>query len=85
MRCVGPGAQAGVSSVTIEQPDKTGIGHECSHGGELGGIVIPPVTSGAAKGGQSRRGGQARPAEGEDASAGSQSLLEGLYVVMRRH
>lgn len=85
MACVGVGAETQVSPVTIKEPDKARINGEGSHGGELGGIVISPVASDAAEGGQSGRGGKAGPTEGEDAAAGTEDLVKGLYIVVRRH
>lgn len=74
-----------MSSVSVEQPHQTRVGPEGAHGGERGGIVVPPESAGAAEGWQAGGGGEAGPTEGEDAARGAEGGVEGLNVVVRGH
>lgn len=72
-------------AIGVEQPDHARVRPEGPHGGQAGGIVVAPISAGAAEGGQTGRGRETGPTEGEHPAAGPKRLVESLDVVVRGH
>lgn len=72
-------------AVGVEEPNHARVGPEGPHGGQAGGIVVAPISAGAAEGGQAGRGRETGPTEGEYPAAGPKRLVEGLDVVVSSH
>lgn len=74
-----------MAAVPVKHPDEARVPAKGGRRGEGGGVVVPPEAAGAAKGGQAGRGREPGAAEGEDAPAGAEDLVEGVHVGAGRH
>jgi predicted dinucleotide-binding enzyme len=74
-----------MTSVGVEQPNKTRVILESIQSSERRSIVVTPEATSAAKRRKTRGSRETSSAEGEDTLAGAQDVVKGFYIVMRSH